>query len=240
MSWIGVGLVAGGTALSAGGNMLGQYGALKNASSEASAANSVLASNILTQQGYQNKNNNALQTDLDNYQPATQSADLATAQGARGAADAANITPTNAGSVPLSPGAPAAVSNAYAQRGAAANTFATNEATADGNLGGYGDTWLQNSLGDQSAGRTIGVNNDLSGIEQSLLSPEQQLAETQAYQSPSIWGPLLTGAGGIMASAGGSKLGGTAPAAPAPAAPAMTGPSVWNTATAYMNPTGQQ
>lgn len=238
MSWIGVGLVAGGTALSAGGNMLGQYGALKNASSEASAANSVLASNILTQKGYQDSNENTLQSDLNNYAPATQGADLATAQGARGAADAANITPTNAGSVPLSPGAPPAVSQAYAQRGAAANTFAKNEATADGNLGGYGDTWLNNSLGDQSANRTIGVNNDLSGIESSLLAPEQQLAETQAYQTPSIWGPLLTGAGGIMASAGGSKLGGSmGTSAPAAAAPNA---NVWSTGAPAIQYLGQQ
>lgn len=223
MSWVGVALVGGGAALSGTGSMISQKGNFDNQTGMAQASNAELAKSNAKQQGFAGQNADTLGTDLSFYQPDAQAKQLATAQQTRGANNVANISaPDAAPQAAVPAGTPPAVAAEYAKRAGAAHDYAAGVGQAEGDLGGYNDSFFQNSLRDQQANRDIGVTNSYSNEEKSLLPARQQLAQAAAYKQPSIWGPLLTGAGNMMASAGGSKLGGSA------AGSGVFDPSNWN------------
>jgi len=97
-----------------------------------------------------------------------------------------------------------------------------NQATATGNLGGYGDSWFNSGLTEQDAARRIGVGNTFANEDKSLLGPEQDLAQAAAYKTPSPWPGLLQGVGSLLGSASGKGGGiGSIFASLAPKAPAQ-------------------
>lgn len=133
--------------------------------------------------------------------PSVQAQQLASAQGSRAAADVGNISqPT----VTAPANAPAAETQDLAKRMGAVLDYATTNAKNQANLSGYGDTWLENQLANAAANRNMAPIEAESQLEASLLPQEQQTAQTGAYTTPSMLGPLLQGAGNIAASAGGS------------------------------------
>lgn len=217
MSWVSVAMIGAGAVMGGTGSMIGQKDSLDNQTGMANASNAALAKSNAKQQGFADQNAQTLGTDLSFYDPTAQAKQLAGAQKTRGDTNVANITGAQgAPEAAMQPGTPAAVGAEYNKRSGAAHDYATNLGTAEGNLGGYGDTWFQNALRDQQASRDIGVTNSFSNEEKSLLPAREQLAQTAAYKQPSIWGPLLQGGGNLLASAGGAKFGGSfgAPAAP--------------------------
>jgi hypothetical protein len=63
-----------------------------------------------------------------------------------------------------------------------------NHGSATGKLGGYGDQWFNQNLGEQDAARKLGVGNLFANETKSLIDPEQDLAAAAAYKTPSTWG----------------------------------------------------
>jgi hypothetical protein len=201
-------------ALAAGSAGLGAYGAyatkqsnLKNASDIAQARNFILAQNIAKQNAYGNVNADIFGTNIGNYDPNTQTQNLENAQAVRSKTNVENISDADPNSVPLSDTAPAAVRSEIAKRMLTVHDAAVDRAKAAGKLGGYGDAWLTNELGNNAATRDIGVVNNYSAGRRALLGPEQDAASVAAYSAPSIWGTLLSGAGNIGGSLAGSLAG---------------------------------
>lgn len=201
-------LAGAGAAAGAGGGFLGQQNALQTAQNEAAAGNASVAKNVGILDGFEQNNQATQNANLANYTPTAQSAQLATDQATRGNANVANISPTNPSSVPIQADASPATRSDLASRMLSLHDAATQRAQAQGTLGGYGDTWQQNQIGNQNASNTINTQNNIAGARQALIQPEAQLAEGGAYSPPSIWGPLLQGAGSVASAAGGAGLGG--------------------------------
>jgi hypothetical protein len=207
MSFVAMGVAAIGTGLSVGGGIISRNSALKNAGAQAAARNAVLADNIQKQQGFYDTNKGVFDTNIGGYSAPAQQQQLQTAQDARATANTGNqVAPDTAG-VPMAAGASPAAKSDLAKRMLTTFNLATDRAKNMGRLGGYGDTWLQNELRNRQADRDIGVTNTFAEGRKSLLGPEQDMAAAAAYKPPSIWGPILSGAGSIMSGAGGAAIG---------------------------------
>lgn len=204
MSWISVGLIVGGTAASAGGSIISSNSALKNAQAQAAAENAILQQSEQKQAGYSAQTEGDFNSNLAKYTPDAQAAQLASAQGSRGAANVAAITGPDT-STPAN--APAADTQDLAKRMGAVLDYAKTNAQNQGNLSGYGDTWLENNLNNAETNRQMAPVEQESQLEASLLPERQTIAGAGAYTTPSLWGPLLQGAGSIAASAGGAGFG---------------------------------
>lgn len=100
---------------------------------------------------------------------------------------------------------PPAVADAYNKDLSSAFNFATNQATASGKLGGYGDQWFNSNLAKQDAARKIGIGNANAENLKSLLPAQQEIAQAEAYKQPSMWGTLLSGGGNLLGAASGSS-----------------------------------
>jgi hypothetical protein len=74
-------------------------------------------------------------------------------------------------------------------------------------LGGYNDAWFNNMLSGEEAKRQVGFGNSLAEEEKSLIGPEQDAAAAAVYRPPSLWGPLLQGAGQLGAAYAGAHAG---------------------------------
>lgn len=207
MSWIAAGVAAAGTAASVGGGILSRNEATKNAEREAAARNASLAKNIEKLGAFGAQNRGVFDTNMLNYAPTTQAAGLDRVQTMRGDANAANITQPNPGATPIQADASPATRSDLAKRMLAVYNSATARAHSMGRLGGYSDQWVNNQLGDQQAGRDIGVTNNMAAGRKALIQPEADLAGAGAYKAPSIWPTLLSGAGKIASAAGGAGLG---------------------------------
>lgn len=208
MSWVSVAVLAGGTAASVGGGILSRNDALANATAQAQARNASLQSNIGILNGYEGANQSVFNTNLLNYAPAAQAKSLADAQTTRGDNNAANITAEDPNSAPIQQDASPATRGDLAKRMLAVHDAATDRARAVGALGGYSDVWNKNQIANQQASNDIGVNNNYAEGRKALVNPEGDLAAAAAYQPPSIWGPILQGAGSIASAAGGAGVGG--------------------------------
>lgn len=90
-------------------------------------------------------------------------ASLGGAQAARTAAIKGHIPPPPAGGggTPTPFDAPPPLTAQRASDLKSAFDFVNNQATATGNLGGYGDSWFNSGLTEQDAARRIGVGNKL-------------------------------------------------------------------------------
>jgi hypothetical protein len=225
MDPITIGLLLGGTALSGAGGFFGKSEAAKQAEREAAARNAALAKNIgiLDQFGAQNRT--TFDNNMANYTPEAQQKLLADSQTHRSDANVSNISQPNPDAVPLASGGQATGGNNasksdLAKRMLAVYDGATARAKALGKLGGYSDAWTTNQLNNAQTGRDISVVNNYAEGRKALVGPESDLAGAAAYKPPSIWPALLSGAGSIMAGAGGKGLtGGLFGAAPVPNVP---------------------
>lgn len=213
MDPVTIGLMLGGSALGGLGSYLGKNDALANAQAQAAARNAVLAKNIQIQQGFADQNKGTFDANMAGYAQPAQEAKLGAAQDARTATNVGNISESDPNAVPIGDTAPAAVRSEIAKRMLSVHDGAVARAKASGALGGYGDAWQENQLGNNQASRDIGVTNNYSAGRKSLLVPEQDAAAAAAYKPPSIWGTLLSGAGNIMGGAAG-KMAGAGTAAP--------------------------
>jgi hypothetical protein len=209
MDPVTIGLLLGGTALGGIGSFLNKNDALENAKRQAEARNRVLAENIAIQQGFAGQNRGTFDANIGGYTPEAQNQRLQGAQDARTATSVGNISDSDANSVPISGTAPQAVRSEIAKRMLTVHDAAVSRAQAMGKLGGYGDAWQENQLGNNAASRDIGVVNNYSAGRKSLLAPEQEAAAAMAYKPPAIWGTLLQGAGNVMGAAAGAGMGGS-------------------------------
>ena len=119
-----------------------------------------------------------------------------------------------ASSTPVAGDAPPAVAANRGSQLKDAFDFATNQATATGKLGGYGDSWFNSSLAEQDAARKIGVGNLYANETKSLISPEQDLAGAAAYKTPSPLGQALHGLGSMLGSYSGPRASPNGPQLP--------------------------
>jgi hypothetical protein len=186
-----------GMAASAAGGAITRNSALSNAQSQAAARNGALSETISGLDNIYNKTNAPA---FNSAVVAVTPGGLQTAQDARVANDVGAITKPNIYAPPPGGDTPPAVANAYKGDLADAFNFATNEATNAGKLGGYGDQWLNSNLTQQDAARKIGIGNSNAENLKSLLPAEQDIAQTEAYKTPSPWGQILSGGGSILGS----------------------------------------
>ena len=188
-----------GAAASAAGGLISRNSALKTAQNEAAARNGALANTISGLDSIYNK------TNAPAFNSAVGAVDinkLPAAQDARVANNVGNLTKPDI-NAPTGGGAPPAVANAYKNDLADAFNFATNEATNAGKLGGYTDQWFNSNLAKQDAARKIGIGNSNAENLKSLLPAEQDIAQTEAWRPPNMWGQVLQGAGNMLGAASG-------------------------------------
>jgi hypothetical protein len=193
--------------LGIGGKILSNNEAAENAKAEAAARNAVLQDTLKREQGFADQNAVEQNKNLSHYAPGAQATQLSDAQTARGNTVTGNMTTANANDVPLTADAPAAVRGEIAKRLLSVHDGAVARAKDNANLGGYGDTWLTNSLNTADADRNIGVTNNYANGQKSILSSLQDSAGAAAYKPPSIWSTILGGASSLAAGAAGAGKG---------------------------------
>jgi hypothetical protein len=201
---ITIGLLLGGAALSSGGGILSRNDALAEATREAQARNAVVRDAITKLDAFGDQNRTTFNNNMQAYDPATQAAALAKAQDTRSANNTGAVTTQDPNATPIQGDASPATRADLAKRMLAVHDQVIQRAQAQGKLGGYSDQWTNNQLGNAQAGRDIGVVNNYAEGRKALVGPESDLAAAAAYRPPSIWGPLLSGLGGIALNAGGS------------------------------------
>lgn len=215
-----LGMMAASAALSAGGAAVSSHEANKNAEREAGARNSVLAASLKRQRGYGDEARTYFDNRMKDYEKPAQAASLEKAQTDRTTGITGNISTPSANDIPLSGSAPAVVKGEIAKRMLTAFNDATSRAKALGKVGGYGDNWLGNNTGVADTARRVGTINNFSQNDAALLPAEQDLAQIGARRTPSIWGPVLSAGGNILAAGAGS---GWSPFGAAPAPNALPG-----------------
>ena len=200
-------------AASTAGGLWSRSDQLNNAQREANARNGVLSTAINgLNQDYSNINAPAFSGAVGGIPTA---ASLKGAQNARTAAIQGNIPAPGSGVQPPAPSdAPPAVAANRAAAMKNATDFVNNQATATGNLGGYGDSWFNSGLNEQDAARKIGIGNLFANETKSLISPEQDLAGAAAYKTPSFVPGVLQGAGGMLGSYAGRNVSPNGPQLP--------------------------
>jgi hypothetical protein len=202
MDPISVSLFLAGVGSSLGGSILGQNDALANATAQANARNAVVQSAIAKLSGFGAQNETTMSNLLAGYSAPAQTAQLANDQAKRSANNVAAITSDNPNSVPIQVDASPATKADLAKRMLAAHDYGVARAKAKGALGGYADTWLTNELNNSQAGRDIMTVNNAAEGRKALVQPEADLAAAAAYKPPSMWGPLLAGAGSVLTGMG--------------------------------------
>lgn len=203
-----IAMLLGGTAMNVGGGIIGRNDALSNAQAEADARNNVLKNKIGAMTAdYNQYNKPAFDNLLAGYTPTAQAANLSNAQSSRAGRNTSNVVADDPSSIPMGNGAPPAVANAYRTQMGRAHDYATNYGANMGTLGGYNDAWLNNNLAGEEAKRQVGFGNNLAEGQKALIGPEQDAAAAAAYKPPSLWGPLLQGAGQLMTAGGGAGFG---------------------------------
>lgn len=183
--------------------------AQKNAGAQAAARNAVLADYIRKQNGLEAEGRGHLDNTMAGYAPGAQDQRLQDAQTARvGAATGAMGPMSDPNAVTVSGSAPPVVRGEIAKRMLAAFQSATDRAKAMGNLSGYGDQWFQNNADIADSARRIGTLNNFARGNAGILQSQQDLAQLGATKAPSIWGPILSGAGSLAMSIGAGGMGG--------------------------------
>jgi hypothetical protein len=191
-------------AASTAGGLWSRNDALNNAQREANARNGVLSTAINgLNQDYSNINAPAFSGAVGGIPTA---ASLKGAQDARTGTILGNVKGPGGGMTPVTPGAPPAVAANRAAAMKDATDFVNNQATATGNLGGYGDSWFNSGLNEQDAARKIGIGNLFANETKSLISPEQDLAGAAAYKTPSWIPGVLQGVGSMLGSYSGKNV----------------------------------
>lgn len=211
-------MMAASAALSAGGAAISSSEARSNANSRANARNSVLAQSLDRQAQWGKEARGYFDSRMGDYEKPAQEASLTKAQDNRTADITKNMTTPTTGDIPLSGSTPEVVKSEIAKRMLTTFQQATDRAKAAGKVGGYGDTWLGNNMGVTDTARRVGTVNNFSANDAALLPARQDLAEIGATKAPSIWGPLLSAGGQVVAAGAGrgwNPFGGT-PAAGVP------------------------
>lgn len=199
------------TGLKVAGGLLGRREADKNAEAVANARNSALMSYLKRQGDLADEARGYFTTRMADYAPGVQDKALATAQDSRSAALTGNLTaPSDGSEIAVSRSAPPIVRGEIAKRMLDAFNTSTERAKAMGKLGGYGDTWLNNTFGLADTSRRIGTVNNFSQAEAAMLGNQLDLAEAAAPRSSSIW-PGILSAGGDLLALGAGFFGGGAP-----------------------------
>lgn len=188
-------------AAAAAGGYINRKSQLDNATAAANARNNVLSQTIGGLDKIYNTNN------APAFAGAVGSVDinkLPEAQAERTAEIEANLPGASSpGSYGGASDAPPAVNAARAAALSRAFNFAKTGAENTGRLGGYTDQWFKSNLAGQGASRKIGLGNANAENLKALLPGQQDLAQAASYSPPSVWGPILTGAGSVLGSAAG-------------------------------------
>jgi hypothetical protein len=72
-----------------------------------------------------------------------------------------------------------------------------------GQLGSFGDSFLQKGIDNTELGNQLQVGNNFLAGNLANLTPEQDIAEKRAYKPISPLGGILSGLGGMMGGMGG-------------------------------------
>jgi len=199
-------LLAGGTALSAGGAYMQQQEAEENAQRQAEARNNELRRTLakndaLAKQSRDTFNERQQKTTAEEMQ---KSQAEQTDKRQDTLETAVEETPPAAAEVSLSGSAPSVVKSALAKSVGAAMQGSKDQASRQGALAGFGDTWLDQGFRDVEAGRGIAQDANFASGNMAILPYQQDFAEMRATKPISPLGGLMQGFGGMMSSYGGS------------------------------------
>lgn len=218
-------MLAASAALAAGGAAVTSHENRKNAEGIAAARSRVLKDSIGRQRKYGEEARGYFDKRMEDYAPDAQPQTLDKAQTERTDSILKNVSsPATAGDIPLSGSTPQVVKGEIAKRMLTTFQQATDRAKAAGKVGGYGDNWLGNNFGVADTARRIGMVNNFSTNDAALLPAEQDFAQISATRQPSIWGPILSAGGNVMAGAAGRRA---APVPASPYVPPATGNAFW-------------
>lgn len=212
--------MAASAALSAGGAAITRSEQDANANSIASARNGVLQQYLDRQRKLGQEGRGYFDKRMEDYAPGKQGEALDKAQTERTDSILKDVSAPNTDAIPLTGSTPQVVKGEIAKRMLTTFQQATDRAKAAGKVGGYGDTWLGNNFGVADTARRVGTVNNFSQNEAALLPNEQQFAEIAARKQPSMWGPILSAGGNMLAAGAGRGWnpfgGGAAPVVEAP------------------------
>lgn len=196
-----------GTALSAGGSLLGQQQASAQAQAIADARNRVLQQTLAKNDKIAEQSRELFNQRRDEIQPDQVQQNQAKETQERTDAGEAAVRAPSAGEVPLSGSAPSVVSQAFEKRMGSAVDKGKAEAQSLGKLGGYGDFWFGEGLGNAAAGRDMGVNQNYASGNLALMPILQDYAEIGATKAPNPIPAIMQAAGSALGAYAGGGAG---------------------------------
>lgn len=217
---VSIGLALAGAAASTGGQLIKGHEAADNNRRQIEARNAATNAELARQKGFQDQSGGIFDGILGKFAPGAQATGLTGNQAAATTAITGN-QPLNVGSILTKGAAPQA---AAAEGKTVADAFNLNNArgTALGNLTGYTQQGLGDTLNLADSGRNLGVVSNLSNASASLTPLDREVASNNAYRPPSGLGDILGFVGNVASGYAGrgmpttSIFGGGAPAVPKP------------------------
>jgi hypothetical protein len=213
---------AAGSAVAAGGTMYASNEASKNAERAAAARNKVMDDTLKRTSDLAKDSRDIYKQREAQIAPEAAAASAEDATAARTATLEGAIPDSAPEAVPISGSAPTVVKSEIAQKLLDATGEAKSQARALGKVGGYGDAWFNQGLESGNTERNMSIPQNFIQGELGLMPYSQDFAEYRAYKPSSGIGEIMTGAGNVLASAGGAYAGRKA-AAPATGTAPLTG-----------------
>lgn len=198
---IALAIMAASTAASVGGGLITNNNAQQNALRAQQANNAVLSKYLKQQKEYETKNRETLGQTLDTYAPEAQQQAMDQAANDRITAAQENTAGGVATGAPASSAAtasaPKVVQEAFAKAMGDAKTSSDAQTAARSRMASYGDTWLDNRLANEDAGRDIGFTNSFARQDTALLPYQQQWAQQISQKPDNGLGSILQGLGAL-------------------------------------------
>lgn len=202
-------LLAGSAALSGGGALMANNQANKQAAAIAKARNDVLNRTLAKNDRIAADSRSVFDRRRQDVEPEAVQQQQQDATTERTDIGESAVTAPVPGSIPLSGSAPNVVTQAFAKRMSDAVGKGKSEAQALGRLGGFGDMWFGQGIGNAAAGREMGVNQNFASGNTGILPYLQDFAEIGATKPMSPIPGIMQAAGQAMGSfAGGGGTGG--------------------------------
>lgn len=194
---ISAGVSAAGSAISSGEDKA-------NAKRVAGARNDVLAHQLNLNTTLGDEARGTFNTRLDQVQPAAIAGQQADVTGQRAASIGSNLPTMTPATFPGAASSSSTTKNAYQTAIDDAVAKSQERATAQANLGGYGDLFFKQGMQDADASRSIATDVNFAKSNAALTPSLQDLAANSAYKPNSGIGAVLQGLGSAFGAYTGS------------------------------------